>query len=147
MSFPLRRAPLPGTRVLLADDNALVAARIQKLLEASYDVVGVVSSGEELEAAFETLAPEVIVADIAMPGEGGLVAVRRIQERHPGIPVVLLSVVDASEMIRAMIRLGLLIGVHGYVVKQNVTDELVPAIKAALEGRRYISAAGQRGMA
>lgn len=123
-------------RVLLGDDNALVAAEIRELLEASFDVVGVVSSGEDLETAFETLAPEVVVADIAMPGEGGLVAVQRIRERHPGTRVVLLSVIDASPMI----RLGLSLGVQGYVVKDDAGDELVPAVEAALEGRQYLSA-------
>jgi len=143
VSFRSEEAPLSRIRVLLADDNALMAAQIQELLEPSYEVVGVVNSGEELEAAFEILAPDVIVADIVMPGEGGLVAVRHIQERQPDVRVILLSVIDAS----AMIRLGLVIGVHGYVVKQDAADELVPAIEAALEGRRYISAAGRRGMA
>jgi two-component system invasion response regulator UvrY len=127
--------------VVVAEDNALVAAQIRELLEPSFDVVGVVSSGEELETAFERLAPEVIVTDIVMPGEGGLVAVRRIQERHPSTRVVLLSVIDATPMI----RVGLLAGAQGYVVKEDAADELVPAIEAALEGRRYISVRGRRG--
>jgi two-component system, NarL family, invasion response regulator UvrY len=130
-------------RLLLADDNALVADEIRKLLEPSFDVVGVVHSGEALEAAFEALAPEVIVTDIAMPGEGGLVAVRRIRERHPGMRVVLLTVIDASPMI----RVGLSAGAQGYVVKEDAADELVPAVEAALEGRRYVSATGRRYLA
>jgi DNA-binding NarL/FixJ family response regulator len=133
---------LSRIHVLLADDNALVAARIRELLESSFDVVGVVSSGEELEAAFEMLAPEVVVTDIAMPGKGGLAAVRRIRERHPGIRVVLLTVTDASPMI----KLGLSAGAEGYVVKEDAGDELVPAIEAALEGQRYVSSAARRSL-
>jgi DNA-binding NarL/FixJ family response regulator len=127
---------------LLADDNALVATQIQRLLEPSYDVVGVVRSGEELETAFESLAPEVVVTDIAMPGEGGLVAVQRLRERHPAIRVVLLTVIDTS----SMIRFGLSLGAQGFVVKEDAADELVPAIEAALEGRRYVSTTGRRNM-
>jgi len=131
------------TRLLLADDNALVAAQIRTLLEPSFDVVGVVGSGEELETAFESLVPEVVVADIAMPGVGGLVAAERILTRHPGARIVLLSVMDAS----AIIQRGLSMGVQGFVVKEDAADELVLAVEAALEGRRYVSTAGRRGMA
>ncbi|HEU4647678.1 MAG TPA: response regulator [Gemmatimonadales bacterium] len=133
---------MPRARVLLADDNALVATQIQELLEASFDVVGVVSSGEELEAAFEVLAPDVVVADVVMPGEGGLAAVRHIQERHPGTRVVLLSVLDSA----SVIQLALSVGVQGFVAKEDAADELVPAVMAALEGTPYVSAIGRRVM-
>ncbi len=65
----------------------MIAARIRELLEPAYEVVGVVASGEDLESAFEALAPEVVVADIVMPGKGGLAAVRHDPgpaSRHPG---------------------------------------------------------------
>lgn len=127
-------------RLLLADDNALVAAHMKDLLTPWFDVVGVVSSGEELEAAFETLCPQVIVTDIAMPRGGGLTAVKRIRERHPGTPVVLLTVLDQP----TMVRLGLSVGAQGYVVKEDAGDELVEAVQAALEGREYVSASGRR---
>lgn len=130
------------TRVLLADDNALVAAQLRELLEPAFDVVAVVTSGEALEAAFERLAPEVIIADIAMPGEGGLAAVRHIRARHPGARIVLLSVLDTPPMI----RLGLAAGVEGYVVKGDAGDELVPAVAAALAGRQYLSTTGRRNL-
>jgi len=145
VSFPGEWSVELRTRVLLADDNAPVAAQIRELLEPSFEVVAVVSSGEELESAFETLggAEAVIVTDIVMPGKGGLAAVRGIRERHPGTRVVLLSLFDASPMI----RLGLSLGVLGFVVKEDAADELVPAIEAALEGRQYISRAGRRNLA
>jgi DNA-binding NarL/FixJ family response regulator len=132
------------TRVLLAEDNAAVAAQIRELLEPSFEVAGVVGSGEELEYAFGTLggAEVVIVTDIVMPGKGGLAAVRRIRERDPGTRVVLLSLVDSSPMI----RLSLSLGVLGFVVKEDAADELVPAIEAARDGRQYISAAGRRNL-
>jgi DNA-binding NarL/FixJ family response regulator len=128
------------TRVLLADDNALIAARIRELLEPAYEVVAVVASGEELEAAFEVLGPEVVVADIVMPGKGGLAAVRQIQDRHPGTPVVFLSVIAAP----SMIRISLSRGGSAYVVKDDAGDELIPAIEAAREGRQFVSSTGRR---
>jgi len=114
----------------------LVAAEMQALLEQSFEVVAVVKSGEELETAFDALGPDVIVTDIAMPGEGGLAAVRHIRERSPAARVVLLTVLDSQ----AMIRLGLLAGASAYVVKADAGDELAQAVKATLEGRQYVSA-------
>lgn len=105
-------------------------------------MVGVVGSGEELETAFESLVPQVIVTDVVMPGEGGLTAVRHIRKRYPDTPVVLLSVIDAPPMI----RVSLSEGIQGYVVKEDAAEELVAAVAAALHGRRYISAAGRRGL-
>jgi DNA-binding NarL/FixJ family response regulator len=128
--------------VLLADHNRSVAIRIRELLEESFDVVGVVSSSHELESAFERLAPQVIVTDIMMPDASGLVAARRIMERHPDARVVFLSVIDTPAMIRA----SALEGVQGYVVKEDAVDELVPAIGAVLDGRCYVSAAGRRAL-
>ena len=105
-------------------------------------MVGVVGSGEELETAAATLSPEVVVTDIGMPGEGGLVAAQRIQAHHPGTRVVFLSVNDTS----SMIRLARSLGVKVYVVKEDAADELVPAVQAALEGREYVSTTGRRNL-
>jgi DNA-binding NarL/FixJ family response regulator len=133
---------LSRARLLLADDNAQLSAQIRSLLEPDFEVVGVVSSGEELETAAEALSPEVIVTDIAMPGEGGLVAARHIQAHHPDTRVVVLTVNDTSPMI----RLARSLGVKVYVVKEDAADELVPAVRAALEGREYVSATGRRNL-
>ena len=102
--------------------------------------VDVVASGEDLESAFEALGPEVVVADIVMPGGGGLAAVRNIQHRHPRTPVVFLSVIAAP----SMIRMSLTSGGSGYVVKDDAADELVPDIEAARQGRDYVSSTGRR---
>jgi two-component system invasion response regulator UvrY len=99
-----------------------------------------VSSGEELETAADTLLPEVVVTDIVMPGEGGLVAAQRIQAHHPGTRVVFLTVDDTW----TMIRLARTLGVKAYVVKEDAADELVAAVQAALEDREYVSATARR---
>ncbi len=129
-------------RLLLADDNAQLSAQIRSLLEPDFEVVGVVSSGEELETAADTLSPEVVVTDIVMPGEGGLVAAQHIRVQHPGTRIVFLTVDDNS----SMIRLARSLGVQVYVVKEDAADELVPAVQAALEGREYVSATARRNL-
>ncbi len=128
--------------MLLADDNAPVAAQIRALLDEDFEVVGVVRSGEELEAACARLRPAVVVTDVAMPGKGGLAAVRHILARQPGTRVVLVSVLVAAPLVRA----GLDAGAQGYVAKEDAADELVPAVEAALAGRTYVSAAGRRAI-
>jgi DNA-binding NarL/FixJ family response regulator len=130
---------LSRARVLLADDNAMVADQIRELLAETFEVVGVVSSGEALETAFEALAPEVVVTDVVMPGEGGLLAARRILRRYPGTPIVLLSVLGETPLIRASLASGVL----GYVVKDDAAAELVPAVLTALDGGSYVSATGR----
>ena len=129
-------------RVLLADDNAQFAARIRELLEPSYDVVGVVASGEELERVVDDLTPAVVITDIAMPGEGGLVATRNIHARKPDLPFILLTVIDA----KVMIKLALSSGALGYVVKEDAGEELTQAVEAALAGQTYVSSNGRRSL-
>lgn len=131
---------MPRARVLLADDNELITTEVRRLLEPSVEIIGVLRSGEELEAAYDQLTPDVIVTDIAMPGEGGLVAARSILGRHPAARIVFLTVIDSS----TMIRLGFSVGALGYVIKEDIGDELLPAIQTALHGERYLSTHARR---
>jgi DNA-binding NarL/FixJ family response regulator len=136
------RGPSGRPRVLLADDNAQFAARIRELLEPTCDVVGVVRSGEELERAVDTLTPSVVITDIAMPGEGGLVAARNIRARMPELPFILLTVIDA----KLMIKLALASGALGYVIKEDAGEELTQAVEAAIAGKSYVSSQGRRSL-
>jgi DNA-binding NarL/FixJ family response regulator len=129
-------------RVLLADDNAQFADRIRELLEPTCEIVGVVGSGEELERVVDSLSPSVVITDIAMPGEGGLVAARNIHARKPELPLILLSVIDA----KLMIKLALSSGALGYVVKEDAGEELAQAVEAALSGQTYVSSNGRRSL-
>jgi DNA-binding NarL/FixJ family response regulator len=120
--------------VLLADDHAGNAALLRDLLEAAYDVVGEVADGSKLLAEVERLAPDVVVTDISMPGLDGIEASRRILARNPATRVVLVTVHTDP----ALVERGLAAGALGYVVKRVAGDELVPAIQAALEGKRCV---------
>lgn len=122
-------------RVLLADDHADTMMLLLGLLETEFDVVGTVASGSELVTAAETLAPDVIVSDIAMPGVDGLAAANRILQSNPAARIVLVTVHDDV----VIARRGLSIGAIGYVLKSAAGDELVPAVHAALRGERHVS--------
>jgi DNA-binding NarL/FixJ family response regulator len=112
-----------------------MAERLRGLLSEHFDVVGVVGGWGELEEGIETVAPDAVVADIAMLPTDDQAAILRIVARHPGTPVVLLSVVDDW----ALIRMSSSAGTHGYVVKDDVAEELVHALEEVLNGRGYLS--------
>jgi DNA-binding NarL/FixJ family response regulator len=112
-----------------------MADRLRGLLSEHFDVIGVVGGWGELEEGIETVAPDAVVADLAMPPKGDQVAALRVVAHHPGTPVVLLSVIDDW----ALIRMSPSAGSHGYVVKDDVAEELVHALEEVLKGRGYLS--------
>jgi len=127
-------------RVLLADDHAEVAEALKAILEADFDVVGVVANGPALLTAADLLKPDVIVTDIVMPGMDGLKATAAIVERTPDARIVL---VTAHEE-KGIRRLGLAAGALGYVVKFRADDDLLPAVHAALKGECFVGSVSAR---
>ena len=123
-------------RVLLADDHQLVVDDIRELLEPEFEVVSTVSDGEALVREARKLEPDVVVADISMPGMSGIQAGEAIRSSNPGIRIVILTMHDD----RALVEQALDAGVLGYVVKVAAGEDLVPAILAALDGERFVSA-------
>ena len=126
---------MPVPRVLLAEDHAPTAERLRKLLRAEFDVIAWVANGADLVDAVERLAPDVTVADIAMPRLDGIEAATVIRRNSPNARIVLVTV--HSE--RMLVEAGLAAGALGYVLKDSAGDDLVAAVRAALDGRRYVS--------
>jgi DNA-binding NarL/FixJ family response regulator len=120
-------------RVLLADDHADVAEQLRSILEAEFDVVAVVPDGSALLAAAGELAPDVIVTDIAMPVMDGLAATAALIDRAPDVRVVLISVHNEPSVRRR----GLAAGALGYVHKFMADHDLLPAVRAVLQGQRF----------
>ena len=79
-------------RLLIADDHKIFAEGLKRLLNADFDIVGVVADGRELVSAAEKLRPDVMVVDISMPMLNGIEAVRQIKKVHPEIKVVFLTI-------------------------------------------------------
>jgi DNA-binding NarL/FixJ family response regulator len=122
-------------RVLIAEDHESVARQLRRLLEVECDVIDVVNDGLSLIAAVEALTPGVIVSDISMPGLDGLAAARIILERQPDARIVFVTVHDD----RTMAQRALLLGVLGYILKDDAGEELLPAVHAAQAGRQHVS--------
>lgn len=124
-------------RVLLADDHAETAAQLRTLLEADFEVVGLVEDGRALVSAEARLAPDVIVTDISMPGLDGIDAAELIRRRDPQARIVFVTVHSEP----ALVERGLAAGALGYVLKDVAGDELVAAVRAALRGQRFVCSA------
>ena len=122
-------------RVLLAEDHAETAERLRKLLRVEFDVIASVEDGSALVDSTRRLSPDVIVADIAMPGVDGIAATVLIRRNDPNARIVLVTVHSESMLVEA----GLAAGALGYVLKDTAGDDLVPAVHAALAGRQYLS--------
>ena len=129
MSLPRR------PRVLLADDHRLVAEALKSLLTPEFDLVGVVEDGRALVEAAGRLRPDVIVADVTMPHLNGIDALVQLRLGGDRVPVVFLTMHrDATFAQRALDA-----GASGFVLKHSAPAELVTAIRAALEGRTYLT--------
>ena len=127
------------TRVLLADDHALVRVGIRSLLSTivGFDVVGEAGTGHEVVELAGTLRPHVVLMDIAMPGLNGLDATARIVERHPEMRVIILSMHAGEEYALQALRAG----AAGYLLKDADLLELERAIVAVARGETYLSPA------
>jgi DNA-binding NarL/FixJ family response regulator len=121
--------------VLLADDHSVMLDRVRGLLSSSFEVVGAVTNGLEMISAGIRLDPDVIVADITMPGLTGIEAAQQLREAGCRARFVFLTIHIEHEFVDACVSQGAL----GYVVKSHMKTDLIPAIKAALMGRTFIS--------
>ena len=122
-------------RVLLADDHRMLAEGLKSLLVAEFELVGVVEDGLAMVAAANALKPDVVVADITMPHLNGIEAFEEIKKFAPEIRVVFLTMHRDAAYARRAIDAG----AAGFVLKHSAPEELVLAVRAAAQGRTFIT--------
>jgi DNA-binding NarL/FixJ family response regulator len=125
------------TRVMLVEDHAIFRTGLRAILddEPFVELTGETGKGgEALPMALE-LRPDIIIMDIALPGQDGIEATRRILDALPGCRVIMLSMHNEPEIVCA----ALAAGAHGYLLKDCAADELVEGIQAVLAGEMFIS--------
>lgn len=121
--------------VVLADDHELVRAGIRSLLSAMADVqvIAEVRDGGELLELLQSVHPDVVICDITMPGMDGITAMRRIRQLYPQLRVIMLTMNDSAESIRA----ALTAGANGYLRKDAPDIELEMALRGVMATGRY----------
>ncbi len=126
-------------RVLLVDDHAVVRTGFRLLLQAHPDiaVIGEADSGELAYQRYLELTPDVVVMDLAMPGMGGLEALRRIRAHHRQARVLALSAHDDPLHARRALREG----ARGFLSKRSAPETLLEAITTVAAGQRYVDRA------
>jgi DNA-binding NarL/FixJ family response regulator len=124
-------------RVLVADDQPIVLQGLRNVLEPEFEIVGEARDGQALLAAAERTKPDIIVTDIAMPLLNGIEAARRIKKTDPNVKIVFLTM--HAEMVYATEALKS--GGSAFVLKSSGGEELLTAIREAVSGRKFVTAA------
>lgn len=122
--------------ILLADDHAILRAGLHSLLDdqADMEVVGEAKNGGDALELAESLRPDVILLDLAMPGLGGLEALPLLRQRAPAVRILILTMHDDETYLRE----ALASGANGYILKKAIDSELRDAIRAVARGETYI---------
>src|SRR4051794_17980702 len=118
------------TRVLLADDHAILLGAFAELLSHEFEIVGQVSDGRALVTAAEQLKPDVIVLDIGMPLLNGLEAARQIKQTVPDAKLVFLTMHENADLAAEAFRAG----ASAYLLKRSATSELITALREVMKG-------------
>jgi DNA-binding NarL/FixJ family response regulator len=124
------------TRILLADDHALVRRGVRLILESEPDLTVIAEAGDGAEALAlaRTHAVDLAVLDVAMPRMTGLQAAREISRRSPSPRILLLSMYDNDQYFFEALKAG----ASGYVLKSVADQDLVEACRAAMRGEPFI---------
>jgi two-component system response regulator NreC len=124
------------TRVLLADDHAVLRSGLHLLLTSQneFEVIGEASSGIETLALAEQLQPDLILLDLSMPALGGLDALPTLRKLVPSARILILTMHDDPQYLRQALKHG----ASGYVLKKAADSELLSAMRSVLRGEVYV---------
>ena len=127
----------PRIRVLVADDQALIRRGMTLMLSVQSDmeVVGQASDGVEAVEMAERLRPDVVLMDLHMPRKGGVAATREITLSLPHTHVLVLTTLDAEEMVFDAVRAG----AHAYLLKDASEDEVLETVRAVHRGESRLT--------
>jgi two-component system, NarL family, invasion response regulator UvrY len=131
-------------RVMLVDDHALVRMGFRMMLnDAGIDVAAEADSGEQACQVYPQVRPDVVMMDLSMPGMGGLEALKRLLAADEQARVLVLSAHEDHAHPKRALRGGAM----GYLAKRSAPDEMIAAVRAAAQGRRYVDAQTAQNMA
>lgn len=136
-----RRSPNAPTSILIVDDHVLFADVIHKTLEGDgMDVIATVATGAEALRVFHDERPDLVLLDLTLPDQSGLVLGQAIMERSPDTVVVALTALDDPQLVKQAMRAGF----RGYVSKDCRVSQLREAITQAMGGSVVVAVPSNR---
>ncbi len=124
-------------RIAIVDDHEIVRAGFREMLadELGISIAFEAASGEEALVRLQETACDVLLLDLALPGQSGVDVLRTLRQRHSGLRVLVLTGYPEERYALTMIRNG----ADGYLCKECGRDELLQAVRTVAQGRRYLS--------
>ena len=124
-------------RILIVDDHPMMRQGLVQLIgaEADLSVCGEAENAEQALSTVEGLKPDLVLADISLPGKNGLELIKDFQAILPGLPILVISMHDESLYAERVLRAG----GRGYIMKQEGGKKLMAAIRQVLNGQIYVS--------
>jgi DNA-binding NarL/FixJ family response regulator len=125
-------------RVLIVDDHPVVREGVGRVLTSAISglVLGMADGAGQALRAMETSAWDLVLLDLTLSGDDGVVILRRLRQTYPSVPVVIISMHPAEQFARRVMQAG----ATGYVSKGSDPEELIRAVRTALGGGSYLSA-------
>jgi DNA-binding NarL/FixJ family response regulator len=126
-----------NSTIVIADDHAMIRDGLRTLIQrhANYKIVGEAVSGQEALDLYTALKPDLLILDISMPDINGMDVLKEIIQRDTAARVIIFSMYDGEDYISRCMELG----VRGYVMKNESSEELEQAISVVLSGDTYFS--------
>jgi DNA-binding NarL/FixJ family response regulator len=132
---------LSSIRVLLVDDFEPFRRFIRTTLQTELQIIAEVSDGLEAVSKAEELQPDLILLDIGLPGLNGIEAARQIRKLSPQSKILFLSQESSADVIEEAMNSGAM----GYVIKAHAASDLLAAVEAVRQGRKFVSRNGSSG--
>jgi DNA-binding NarL/FixJ family response regulator len=138
--------PIPlVTRILVADDHAIVRAGLRRVLDAQADLEVVAEASDGAEAVKLALSEDVHLAilDVSMPKLTGIQAAQELSKRRPELRLLMLSMYDSEQYLFEALRAG----ASGYVLKSDADQDIVRACRATMRGETFLYASAVKTLA
>ena len=125
------------TRVVVADDHAIVREGLKQLLGAAgeLEVVGEAADGHEVLKAVRELEFDVLLLDMSMPGKSGIELIKQVKSEKPRLRILVLTMHEEHQYAIRAIRAG----ASGYLTKESASRQLIEALRKVASGGAFIS--------
>lgn len=123
-------------RVLIVDDHPIVSQGLKQLIDAESDlsVCGCADRGDAALKLVASQKPSIVIVDLSLKDMSGIDLIKELNEKHPGLPMLVLSMYDEQLYAERVLRAG----ARGYVMKEAASDNVVAAIRQVLNGETYL---------